>query len=229
MKGKIIVAIDGFASCGKSTLAKALAAKLGYVYVDTGAMYRAATLYFLRKGISLDDKVAIEQALQDIHVRFEHTALGNRTILNEEDVEREIREMYVSDWVSQVSAISAVRRAMVRQQQAMGAHRGLVMDGRDIGTVVFKDAELKLFLTADNTVRIERRLAELQAKGVHISREAVSENLALRDHIDSTREDSPLRQATDAVVIDNSQMTPDMQLNIALELALDRIKATASA
>lgn len=211
---KIIIAVDGYSSCGKSTLARSLAEKLGYTYIDSGAMYRAVTLYFLRNGILAGEE---ETALRNISLRFSRPA--NHTILNGEDVEEEIRQMYVSNQVSQVSAIPAVRRAMVRQQQEMGKEKGIVMDGRDIGTVVFPDAELKIFLTATPEVRTRRRYDELRAKGINTSMEEVRANLLKRDHIDSTREDSPLRQADDAAVIDNTRLTRDQQLQKALELA----------
>ncbi len=224
---KIIVAIDGYSSCGKSTLAKALAKLLGYTYLDSGAMYRAATLFFLRNGTDIQDEAAVVKALEGIHIRFILNPNGNRTILNEEDVENEIRSMEVSRMVSEVSAISPVRRAMVRQQQAMGKAKGIVMDGRDIGTVVFPDAELKIFLTARQDVRVQRRFQELRAKGIEISLEEVEENLVHRDLIDSTREDSPLTQATDAIVLDNSDLTPDEQLRHALQM-VHSIAETAS-
>lgn len=215
---KIIIAIDGHSSCGKSTLAKGLATQLGYAYIDSGAMYRAVTLYFLRRHISLEAPDEARRALEYIDIRF---GAGNHAILNGEDVELEIRQMNVSNHVSQVSAIPAVRRAMVRQQQAMGRSKGIVMDGRDIGTVVFPGAELKIFLTASPEIRAQRRFKELQDKGVAISLEAVRENLLQRDHIDSTREDSPLRQAEDAIVIDNSNMNQEEQLAYALQLAIE--------
>ncbi|MCB0550583.1 MAG: (d)CMP kinase [Phaeodactylibacter sp.] len=213
---KIIIAIDGHSSCGKSTLAKGLASSLNYTYIDSGAMYRAVTLFFLRQEVKLEDEEQIRQALQHINIRFN---AENRTILNGEDVENEIRKMEVSNFVSQVSAVPAVRRAMVRQQQAMGKDKGIVMDGRDIGTVVFPDAELKIFLTADPEKRAQRRFEELLGKGIKASIEEVRQNLSLRDHIDSTREDSPLRQAADATVIDNTHLNREEQLEYALELA----------
>lgn len=220
---KIIVAIDGHSSCGKSTLAKALARQLGYAYVDSGAMYRAVTLYLLRHGISPENPAAVAEALDHIAIHFERQAGGNRTFLNGEDVEEAIRDMSVSDWVSPVAAIPAVRRAMVKQQQAMGRRRGIVMDGRDIGTVVFPDAELKLFITADIDERVRRRFLELQQRGMEASMETVRNNLLERDHIDSTRADSPLCQADDAVVIDNTHLTPEEQLEEALEMVRQRV------
>ena len=186
------------------------------MYIDSGAMYRAVTLFFLRHQISLQDEEQVRKALNEINISFN---AQNHTILNGEDVESEIRRMSVSNYVSQVSAIPIVRRAMVRQQQAMGRGKGIVMDGRDIGTVVFPEAELKIFLTADPEIRVQRRFDELKNKGIKSSLEEVRQNLRHRDHIDSTREDSPLLQAPDAVVIDNSNMAREEQLEYALELA----------
>jgi CMP/dCMP kinase len=215
---KIIIAIDGFSSCGKSTLAKALAKKLRYGYVDTGAMYRAVTLYCLDNAIDLTNKEAILDALQHIHIHFEHDGDQNLTFLNNENVEKAIRSMRVSSRVSDVATLSDVRRAMVRQQQSMGKRKGIVMDGRDIGTVVFPTAELKLFLTAAPDIRAKRRFDELVAKGTPETLEDVAHNLSERDRIDSTRADSPLRQAEDAKIIDNSFLTEGEQLSAALEL-----------
>ena len=209
---KIVIAIDGHSSSGKSTMAKDLARELGYVYIDTGAMYRAVTLYALRKGLIRDGKIdeaALEAALPDIHISFQFNAEAGRpdTYLNGEKVEREIRGMEVSDWVSPIAALGFVRRAMVEKQQAMGKEKGIVMDGRDIGTAVFPDAELKFFVTASPEVRAQRRLDELRAKGETVSYDEVLENVKKRDYIDSTRAESPLRQAPDALVLDNSHMT----------------------
>lgn len=222
---KIIIAIDGHSSCGKSTLAKSLAQALGYGYVDSGAMYRAVTLYFIRHDIDLSDSIAVGQALSQIKIHFEHTQQGNSTFLNDENVETAIRQMPVSAKVSQVAAISAVRRDMVRQQQMMGKDKGIVMDGRDIGTVVFPDAELKIFLTAAVKERTRRRYEELKAKGQDIDFQSVKQNLLERDRIDSTREDSPLRQAPDAIVIDNTMLNQEQQLQKALSL----VEASVSA
>ena len=223
----IIIAIDGHSSCGKSTMAKALAKALHYAYLDTGAMYRAVTLYFLENGVDYSDPVAVENALQSIGIHFERVDGQNHTFLNNEDVERQIREMRISEQVSPVSAISAVRRAMVAQQKAIGARRGIVADGRDIGTVVFPDAELKIFLTADVDVRTSRRHLELAAKGIDADWDEIRRNLIERDHMDSTRNDSPLRKAEDAVVIDNTFLSEEEQLNKALELARSRMEAVA--
>ena len=220
---KIIIAIDGFSSCGKSTLAKALAKELNYGFVDSGAMYRAVTLYLLRHEIDLENLPAVAKALQAIQIRFVASSSGNRTYLNGKDVEDEIRTMEVSEWVSPVAAIPIVRRAMVKQQQDMGHEKGIVMDGRDIGTVVFPEAELKLFVTADPDVRAQRRFLELKNKGQEIELAEVRKNLQERDHIDSTRADSPLRQADDALVLDNTNFTPAQQLKVALDLAQEKI------
>jgi cytidylate kinase len=226
MPKKIVIAIDGFSSCGKSTLAKALAAKLEYVFVDTGAMYRAIALYFLRNGISFTDQDAIKAALQKINLRFHFNAASEKSdmILNGENVEVLIREMHVSSKVSEVAAIAAVRDSAVAQQQAMGIEKGIVMDGRDIGTVVFPNAELKIFVTADPAVRANRRLLELQATNPAITLEEVAENLQHRDLIDSTREHSPLKQADDALVLDNTNIDRAAQFEIALKWAKERIE-----
>ncbi|MBC7891774.1 MAG: (d)CMP kinase [Sphingobacteriaceae bacterium] len=218
---KIIIAIDGYSSCGKSTTAKAVAVRLGYAYVDTGAMYRAVSLYFHDHFITLTNDRDVAKALEAVHITFEYNSkLGrNETYLNGLCVEEEIRKMYISEMVSEVSALVAVRRAMVAQQQRMGRHRGLVMDGRDIGTVVFPDAELKIFMTADPLVRAQRRQAELLEKGELIDLETVLENLQHRDYLDTTRAEGPLRQADDAILLDNTHLSPDEQLDIVTYLA----------
>ncbi|HLP94288.1 MAG TPA: (d)CMP kinase [Saprospiraceae bacterium] len=220
---RIIVAIDGHSSCGKSTLAKALAKTLHYAYLDTGAMYRAVTLYFLEQQLDYNDPEQVAKGLAEIEIHFERIDGQNRTFLNGRDVEHEIREMRVSEHVSPVSTISAVRRAMVAQQQAMGKRRGIVADGRDIGTVVFPDAELKIFLTADPDVRTSRRHLELAAKGIDAEWNDIYKNLLERDHIDSTRADSPLKKADDAVVIDNTLLSEEQQLEKALGLAKEKM------
>lgn len=220
---KINIAIDGFAACGKSTLAKALAKRLNYIYIDSGAMYRAVTLFFLDNQIELGDEVAVADALKRITIFFKNTPKGIRTYLNNTDVEDEIREMRVSNQVSPVATLSAVRRAMVAQQQQLGKQKGVVMDGRDIGTVVFPDAELKIFLTADMATRVQRRCDEMIAKGNHISTEIIAKNLTERDHIDSTRADSPLKRANDAIIIDNTQLTPEQQVELALQYTVEVI------
>ena len=221
----MIIAIDGHSSCGKSTLAKALAANLGYIYVDSGAMYRAVTLYFLDNGVDHNDPEAVEEALKLIHIHFAAVDGQNHTFLNNTDVERSIREMRVSEHVSPVSARSAVRRAMVEQQQLMGQHGNVVMDGRDIGTVVFPNATLKIFLTADVDIRASRRHLELAEKGIDADWDTILNNLQERDRIDSTRSDSPLRQAHDAVLLDNTHLSEEEQLNCALELVRQRAAA----
>lgn len=197
-------------------MAKALAKKLHFIYIDTGAMYRAVTLYFLRNKIDLNDPLSVESALDNIHINFEYRDEQTFVFLNEEDISEEIRQMPVSEKVSQVSAIKAVRTAMVRQQQRMGKSKNIIMDGRDIGTVVFPDATLKFFMTADPQIRAERRFKELRIKGENVSLEEIYANLALRDHQDTTREESPLIQATDAIVLDNSNIDQEMQLEFAL-------------
>jgi len=217
-KKKIIIAIDGHSSCGKSTLAKDLSKKLNYVYIDTGAMYRAVTLYFIQNKIELDQADAIELALKSIKIHFENKNGQNRTFLDGKDVEADIREMYVSKLVSPVATISTVRRAMVWQQQEMSKAKGVILDGRDIGTVVFPHAELKLFVTADIQTRAERRYAELQQKQLVGSLEEIKANLAERDHIDSNRADSPLKQAEDAILIDNTNLNREEQLAMILAL-----------
>ena len=221
MSKKIIIAIDGFSSCGKSTLAKALATELSYVFIDTGAMYRAIALYFLRNNIDFNNEESINTALTQIKLHFQFNASTGKSdmYLNDENVEQAIREMYVSSKVSEVAALHAVRDFAVAQQQAMGITKGIVMDGRDIGTVVFPNAELKIFVTADPAVRTERRYLELVAKDPSISKAAVSENLSHRDLIDSTREHSPLKQAEDAKVLDNTNLNQAEQFALALQWA----------
>ena len=215
----IIIAIDGYSSCGKSTLARDLAAALGFAYVDSGAMYRAVTLYFLDNYVPLGDPEAVDEALSRIRIEFKRNGGANHTFLNGEDVEEAIRDMRVSAAVSPVAAVPAVRRALVQQQQAMGKSGGIVMDGRDIGTVVFPDADLKVFLTAEENERVRRRRLEMKEKGLDLAESEVRNNLAERDHIDSTREDSPLRRAQDAVVMDNTHLSRKEQLEQALDLA----------
>ncbi len=212
---KIIIAIDGFSSCGKSTMAKELAKRLGYIYVDSGAMYRAITLYCLEHGLITGeevDQVALEKALPTISITFKLNRNGlPETYLDGKNVEREIRTMAVSDKVSQVSAIPFVRKALVSLQQALGKEKGIVMDGRDIGTTVFPDAELKIFVTASPEVRALRRCEELAAKGAEVSFQTVLENVKKRDYIDQHREESPLVMAKDAVLLDNSTLSIEQQ------------------
>ena len=212
----IVVAIDGYSSCGKSTLAKALAKKLHFIYIDTGAMYRAVTLYLQRNNIDITDAEKVEHALDDIHLNFHSRDYQSHITLNGEEVSDEIRQMTVSEQVSEVSAIKAVRREIVRQLQRMGESKNVVMDGRDIGTTVFPDAQVKIFMTADPKIRAERRFKELQAKDSHITLEEVFENLAHRDYQDTTRKESPLVRAKDAIILDNTNLTPTEQLNFVL-------------
>jgi cytidylate kinase len=223
---KIIITIDGWSSCGKSTLAKQLAKELGYVYVDSGAMYRAITLYFLRNNVDLGEKKEVKQALKSINLEFIYNPKSNNSeiYLNEENVEYLIRDLVIAEKVSDVAAIKEVREFAVAQQQKMGEKKGVVMDGRDIGTVVFPKAELKIFMTADNAIRVERRFKELYEKNPNITIEEVKNNLEMRDYIDSHREVSPLRQAKDALELDNSNITPQQQLKLALEWASQKIK-----
>lgn len=214
-----VIAIDGFSSCGKSTVAKAVAKELNFVFVDSGAMYRAVTLYFLRHAVDFGDTSAVSEALKQIQIDFVPRSDSAADIfLNGENVSDEIRSMSVSEKVSEVAAIKEVRTAMVAQQQALGSRRNIVMDGRDIGTTVFPDADLKIFMTADPEVRALRRYAELKAKGQVVGFDEIRENLAHRDHIDSTREESPLRQAEDAIVLDNSTLSQEAQLQFVLDL-----------
>ena len=226
---KIIVTIDGWSSCGKSTLAKQLAQELGYVYVDSGAMYRAITLYFLRNHVDWTNPEEVKEALANISLEFLFNPIseGSEMHLNGENVEYVIRDLVVAEKVSEVAAIKEVREFAVAQQQQMGKGKGIVMDGRDIGTVVFPNAELKLFMTADNAVRVERRFKELFEKNPNISLEEVKANLEMRDYIDSNREVSPLRKAEDAIILDNTNLTPEEQFKKALRLVNDSCKALA--
>ncbi|BDD08670.1 cytidylate kinase [Fulvitalea axinellae] len=222
---RIVVAIDGHSGCGKSSTAKAVAAELGYAYIDTGAMYRCVTLYFLEHTIDLFDADQVSKALAEIEISFRYNdeLKRNETYLNGKCVEDEIRKMYVSEKVSDVSVIKAVREDMVAQQRKMGREKGVVMDGRDIGTVVFPDAELKVFMTADVEVRAERRRKELLEKGEDADLSRIAENFRSRDHIDSTRAESPLRKAEDAFELDTSEMDFQAQVNRVLEEAEKRI------
>jgi CMP/dCMP kinase len=220
---KITIAIDGFSSTGKSTLAKQLAKHLGYVYVDTGAMYRAITLFAMQNGyISFDhfNKEALINSLPSIKLHFQYNSNVGfaEMFLNNVNVEKEIRTIEVSSFVSKIAEISQVRAKLVEQQQAMGKDKGIVMDGRDIGTVVFPDAELKIFMIASPETRAQRRFDELQAKGDNVTYEEVLKNVQERDYIDTHRDDSPLVKAADAIEIDNSHLTRDEQFNAVLEL-----------
>ncbi|MFM6953802.1 MAG: (d)CMP kinase [Sphingobacteriaceae bacterium] len=226
MSANIVVAIDGYSSCGKSTLAKALAKKLHFVYVDSGAMYRAVTLYFLRNSIDISSEKAVAEALENIHLDFHAKDYETHITLNNEEVSNEIREMKISELVSPVSALKKVRTEMVKQQQRMGKSANIVMDGRDIGTTVFPEASLKIFMTADPKVRAERRYKEMIAKGDNITLEEVFENLAHRDFLDTTRAESPLTRAEDAIILDNTELTPTEQLAFALEQVQPFLKKT---
>jgi cytidylate kinase len=220
---KITIAIDGYSSCGKSTIARALAARLHYNYVDTGAMYRAVTLYALRNGLingkQLDDEGLIDELDQvNIQFLFNPDTQASEILLNEENVEQYIRQMDVNDWVSQVSAVGEVRRKMVKIQQELGKGKGIAMDGRDIGTTVFPDAELKIFMTAETNIRTQRRLDEMDSKGISANFEQVRDNLLQRDLEDMSRAESPLRKADDAIILDNSNLTREQQLDFVLRL-----------
>lgn len=222
---KIIITIDGWSSCGKSTLARQLAMELNYVYIDSGAMYRAITLYFIRHHVDWTIEPAVEDALQHIRLEFvaNHKTGQTEMWLNDENVEYVIRDLVVAEKVSEVAAVKAVRSFAVARQQEMGRGKGIVMDGRDIGTVVFPQAELKIFMTADEKVRVQRRFKELYEKNPNITLAEVKQNLSHRDYIDSHREISPLRRAEDAVVLDNSHLTMKQQLEIAENWVKERM------
>lgn len=223
---KIIVAIDGYSACGKSTTAKETARILGYRYIDTGAMYRAVTLYFLDHHVALTNPKEVSRALEQIKITFRVNKEGrSETFLNGLNVEKEIRDMRVSENVSQVSALPAVRHAMVEQQRRMGKERAVVMDGRDIGTVVFPDAELKMFMSADILTRAFRRQKELLGRDELVDIDSIISNLLKRDELDSTRKESPLRKAVDAIELDTSHITVEEQVDEVVRLALARILA----
>lgn len=228
-KNDIIITIDGHSSCGKSTLAKQLARALGYVYIDSGAMYRAITLYFLRNHIDWTSKKSIQEALKNISIEFIKNPSSDKTetYLNGENVEYVIRDLVVAEKVSEVAAIPEVREFAVKQQQESGKKKGIVMDGRDIGTVVFPEAELKIFMTADISVRVERRFRELFEKNPNITLEEVKNNLEMRDYIDSNREVSPLRKAEGSHILDNTNITMEEQLNLAKKWAKAAIHSNA--
>jgi cytidylate kinase len=228
MSTKITIAIDGYSACGKSTLAKALAKELDYSFIDSGAMYRGAALFFNRLGLVSEEHIdteGIQNAIQDLELSFKINNTKNCLYLRDENIEDEIRQSHVANIVSKVATIKAVRIALVNQQQRMGENGGIVMDGRDIGSVVFPNAQLKLFVTADPEIRAQRRFAELKEKGISETLEEVKSNLTKRDHIDSTREESPLIQVADAIVLDNSVRTKKEQLEWALEKARDIIRS----
>jgi CMP/dCMP kinase len=226
MSPKIIITIDGYSSCGKSTLAKQLAKKLGYVYVDSGAMYRAITLYFLRNNVDLKNEKEIRKALQNISLEFivndqsQHSAI----YLNGENVEYIIRDLVIAEKVSEVAALKDVRTFAVAAQQSMGIAKGIIMDGRDIGTTVFPDAEVKIFMIADEAVRVERRFTEMFDKNPNITLDEVKSNIAMRDYIDSNRDVSPLRRAADAIILDNTNLSQKEQLEFAMRLVKSQLQ-----
>jgi len=226
-----MIAIDGYSSCGKSTLANALAKKLDYLYVDTGAMYRAVTLYCLQNNLIKEGKLQIrllKESMDNIKIEFRNISGKERsaTFLNKQNVENEIRKMEVSNEVSKISVIKFVREKMVRLQQQMGSQKGVVMEGRDIGTIVFPDAELKLFMTANIKTRVKRRYREMVANGIGVTLEEVKKNVISRDYKDTHRKESPLIQAKDAIVINNTLLSQDEQLDIAVKLAKERMAIT---
>ncbi|MEP6596007.1 MAG: (d)CMP kinase [Ginsengibacter sp.] len=225
MGKKIIITIDGLSSCGKSTLAKQLSKKLSYRYVDSGAMYRAVTLYFLRNHVDWTEKKEVIAALKNITLEFivNENTLESEIYLNEENVEYLIRDLIIAEKVSEIAAIKEVRVFAVTQQHKIGEKKGVVMDGRDIGTVVFPNAEIKIFMTADSSGRVERRFKELFEKNPNITLEEVKSNIEMRDYMDSHREVSPLRKAEDAVELDNTNLTEKEQLGIALKLVKKKI------
>jgi cytidylate kinase len=224
---KIIIAIDGWSSCGKSTLARQLAKRLNYIFIDSGAMYRAIALYFIRNNISTVSINEVDAALSEIFLEFKYNdeSNTNEICLNGENVAHLIRNLDVAEKVSEVAAIEQVRDFAVNEQQKIGKDKGIVMDGRDIGTTVFPHAELKIFMTADKEVRVSRRFKELVQTNPTITENEVRFNLQSRDEVDSTRKISPLRKADDAIVIDNSSLTPEEQFSISLELALAKINS----
>lgn len=230
MEHKINIAIDGHSSCGKGTLAKNLAKELNYVFIDSGAMYRAVTLYILNEGLTLEEVTADPAVLGNIKITFEYDPEKSffETHLNGVNVESEIRSMRISQFVSPVSTLVVIRDFLVAQQKKIGKNKGVVMDGRDIGTVVFPDAELKIFMTASSEIRAKRRYEELQKKGVFVNYQEVLHNIRERDHIDSTRDASPLAKAEDAITLDNSAMSKDEQARLSLSWARGVIKSLAT-
>lgn len=230
MEKKLIIAIDGYSSCGKSTFAKAIARELNYIYIDSGAMYRAVTLYCLRKGLvgrKTIDIEGIKNALRDIHINFVYNPDTGEyeTWLNSENVESEIRNIEVSDHVSRISQVPEVRNRMVELQREIGVYKGVVMDGRDIGTVVFPDADIKIFMTASVDIRAERRYRELQNKGQNVDYNDIRRNITGRDRADETRSISPLRKADDAILLDNSDMTVEDQMRWIREIIAEKRNA----
>ncbi len=225
MKKPVIIAIDGFSACGKSTLARDISKELDYIYIDSGAMYRAVTYYFLKNNLDVKDNELVQKTIDKIHLHFERHNNKTEIYLSGGNVESKIRSQTVSEKVSQIAAISAIRKKMVELQRTYASGESVVMDGRDIGTVVFPNADVKLFITADIQERTKRRYLELKEKGHKINRNEVEKNLKARDHLDSTREDSPLRKANDAILIDNTQLSQKQQLNVALEKIKEKLAA----
>lgn len=227
---KVIITIDGYSSCGKSTLAKQLAGELDYVYIDSGAMYRAITLYFIQNRVDWNNPEEVHEAMGNISLEFVYNPVTmlSEINLNGENVEHLIREMLVAERVSEVAAVKEVREFAVAQQRQMGEQGGIVMDGRDIGTTVFPHAELKIFMTADTAIRVERRFKELYAKNKNITLHEIKENLELRDYIDTNREISPLRKAKDAIILDNSQLTLEEQQKLVMQWVDDIIMVQSS-
>ncbi|MCB9222903.1 MAG: (d)CMP kinase [Crocinitomicaceae bacterium] len=230
----ITIAIDGFSSCGKSTLAKALANHLNYIYVDSGAMYRAVTLHLINTGLLKDGHFISKQVINElnrIHIKFQYNRELNRseTYLNGENVEKDIRTMEISRQVSAISAIPEVRAKLVGIQQTMGSEGGVVMDGRDIGTVVFPNADVKLFMTASNDIRAERRYLEMKEKGQDLTLEEVKHSIARRDHLDMNRDISPLRKADDAIELDNSELDEEQQFELALKIINEKVRSLETA
>lgn len=225
MSKKIIITIDGWSACGKSTLAKQLAKKLSYLYIDSGAMYRAVTLYFLRNHVDWTEVKEVKEALKNITIEFNFNEKTQQSeiYLNGENIEYVIRDLVIAEKVSDVAAIKEVRKFAVAQQQKLGEKKGIVMDGRDIGTTVFPKAELKIFMVADSPVRVQRRFKELYEKNPNVTIAEVSKNLEMRDYIDSHREVSPLRKADDAIELDNTDLTEKEQLDFALSLARKKL------
>lgn len=230
MNKRIIIAIDGYSACGKSTLAQQLAKSLHYIYVDSGAIYRAVTLYFLQKTISYTDVGEVSAALQNVSIEFraDENTRNADTWMNGENVEKRIREIDIAEKVSEIAAIPEVRIFAEKYQRNMSQHKGIVMDGRDIGTVVFPQAELKLFMTAEMDTRVQRRYAEMKQKKETVSLEEVRKNIEERDYLDTHRKMSPLKQAIDAIVIDNTHLTKEEQLDYALDLAKKAIASSNS-
>ncbi len=228
--GKIVIAIDGQSGCGKSSTAKAVAKNLGYTYLDSGAMYRAVTFYYLQNPFDLEDSNAVSEALENVEIEFKKDPVSGDqlTFLNGKNVESEIRQMEVSNNVSKVASIKLVRQAMVAKQRKLGSAKGVVMDGRDIGSVVFPDAGLKMFMTADLETRAKRRLKELSAEGNVYSLDEIKNNLAKRDELDSSREESPLIKTADAVELDTSELKFEDQVDIVIDLARERIEKEES-